>query len=176
MKFNSVEEQGTYLIGEYLVLSSWLERHINKCLEHFQFDKPVFDSIEKESFDFKCKRLRNYLHILEAYGHFDQEDLTYYYEHLGSLEVDFIPVRRLRNLLAHAVVTNGQITSSRRVRGENSAGMNMSLEQLEAECARIRINVVRSQEFFHQFDGFLSRVDKKKGRLADPFLSRQMDQ
>lgn len=88
---SEIQNHGIFLIGEYLVLSSWLEKYINKCLDHFQFDKPVFDSIEKESFDFKCKRLRNYLQILESYGHFFGSELGYFYEHLSSLEVEFIP-------------------------------------------------------------------------------------
>lgn len=163
---------GICLIGEYLVLSSWLERYINRCLDHFQFDKPIFDSIEKESFDFKCKRLRNYLHILEAYGHFQEMDLTSYYEMLGSLEVDFFPIRRLRNLLAHAIVSGDEIISSRRSKGENSLGVRMSLEQLRSERERLHALVVRAEEFFEKLDAFLALNANKKGPVQDPYLNQ----
>lgn len=170
------EKEGIYLIGEYLVYSSWLEKHINQCLDHFQFDKPVFDSIQKESFDFKCKRLRNYLHILEAYHHLDQQDLTYYYEHLGSLEVEFIPVRRLRNLLAHAIVDGSMIHSSRRLRGENSLGMNMTTDELMSHVSSLKLMVTRAETFFDQFEKFLSQHKKRKGPLQDPLIQNRLDQ
>lgn len=170
------ERDVTFLIGEYLVFSSWLEKHINSCLDHFQFDKPVFDSIEKESFDFKCKRLRNYLHILEAYQHFGDEDLSYYYEHLGSLEVEFIPVRRLRNLLAHATIDGSTIHSSRRIRGENSAGMKMSGVELASQVSKLKLMVTRSEVFFSRFENFLTEHQKKKGPLQDPYIENNLNQ
>jgi hypothetical protein len=168
---NEDNRAGTCLIGEYLVLSSWLERYINRCLDHFQFDKPIFDSIEKESFDFKCKRLRNYLHILEAYGHFQEMDLTSYYELLGSLEVEFYPIRRLRNLLAHAIVSGEEIVSSRRSKGENSLGMRMSVEQLRLEKNKLESLVSRAEDFFEKLDAFLTLNTNKKGPVQDPFLN-----
>lgn len=160
-------------IGNYLVLSSSLEKHINVCLEYFLFDRPVFDSIEKESFDFKCKRLRNYLKLMESCSYVLEEQEKVY-ENLSSLEVEFIPVRRLRNFLAHALLEDEMILSTRRFKGENNARMNMSFEDLNVEVESLRKLVRKSADFFYQLGSQLEKRQIKKDLRRGPHSEKTL--
>lgn len=67
------------------------------------------------------------------------------------------------------------ITSSRRIRGGNSVGMQMSLEELTAERNKLATLVIRSETFFQKLETYLLSQALKKGPSPDPHYQKNSE-